>query len=86
MTDIDKKPVRGRPVTGMAKTSAERSKAADEALVALGGRVLRARLSPAAAAALAALSESLGSDKKGIDVALIFAAKNIQLIVGTNDK
>ncbi len=77
MTDIKKKPVRGRPVTGTAKTSTERSKAADEALIAAGGRVLRARLSPAAASALAALSAKLGSDKEGIDAALVFAAQNL---------
>ena len=86
MTEEAKKALRGRPATGKAKTSAERSKAADEALIASGGRVLRARLSPAAAQALAVLSTSLGSDKEGIDSALIFAAKNIQFIVGTNEK
>jgi hypothetical protein len=77
---------RGRPVTGNAKTSAERSKAADEALVAAGGRVLRARLSPAAAAALATIKASLGSDKDALDAALVFAAENMQLNVGTNNK
>lgn len=77
---------RGRPVTGQAKTSSERSKAADVTLMAAGGRVLRARLSPAATAALATIKASLGSDKDALDAALIFAAENMQLIVGTNDK
>lgn len=80
------KPRRGRRPTGEAKTSAQRSKAADEALVAAGGRVMRARLSPAAATALATIKASMGSDKDAMDAALIFAANNMQLSVGTNDK
>jgi len=77
---------RGRRPTGKAKTSAQRSKAADEALVAAGGRVMRARLSPTAASALATIKASMGSDKEALDAALIFAAQNMQLNVGTNDK
>jgi len=84
MPDEAKKAVRGRPVTGKAKSSTERSKAADEALVASGGRIMRARLSPDSAASLAILKAALGSDKNALDAALNFAAKNIDIIVGTN--
>lgn len=70
------KPRRGRPVTGKAKSSTERGKAADEALVASGGRILsRLRLSPEAAAALVALSERDGGDRIAIEQALVAAAK-----------
>jgi hypothetical protein len=84
MDDVQK-PRRGRPATGEARTSAQRGKAADEALVAAGGRVMRARLSPAATTALATLRAKLGSDKEALDFALIFAAENAQLNVCTND-
>ncbi len=63
---------RGRPLTGEAKTPTERVKALDEALIALGGRVLsRTRLSPEATAALARLSGRYGSDRAAIEAALI---------------
>lgn len=69
---------RGRPVTGEAKSSTERGKAADEALVQSGGRILsRVRLSPDAAAALLALSEQYGSDRAAIEKALVAAAKKL---------
>lgn len=69
---------RGRPVTGAAKTSTERGKAADEALLASGGRILsRVRLSPEAAAALVALSQLHHGDRAAIEQALIAAAKNL---------
>lgn len=69
---------RGRPVTGKAKTSTERGKAHDEALLAAGGRILsRVRLSPAAARALEALSAVHDSDRMAIEEALIEAAKKI---------
>lgn len=67
---------RGRPVTGQAKTSTERGKAADEALVRSGGRILsRVRLSPEAAAALTTLAAREGSDRAAIEKALIAAAQ-----------
>lgn len=79
MTEEAKKALRGRPATGKAKTSAERNKAADDALVVSGGRVYRARLAPASNAALSALAVRLGvSDKDALDAALIFAEKNMK--------
>ncbi len=67
---------RGRPRSGAAKTSTQRGKAADDALVASGGRILsRVRLSAEAAGALAALSKRDGSDKAAIEQALTAAAK-----------
>jgi len=70
---------RGRPVTGQAKTSTERGKAADEALLRSGGLILnRVRLSPAAAAALGQLAEVEGSQREAIQKALIRAAENLQ--------
>lgn len=78
MTATLKEARRGRPATGTAKTSTERGKAADEALVAAGGRILgRLRLSPAGAAALDALVTRDGSDKAAVERALIDAAKNL---------
>lgn len=78
MEEVEK-PGRGRRPTGEAKTSAQRNKAADEALVAAGGRVYRARLAPASNAALSALSARLCmSDKDALDAALIFAEKNMK--------
>lgn len=77
MIEETQKPGRGRPATGKAKTSAERNKTADAALVAAGGRVLRVRLSPEAAAALSVLAAKFESDKQSIDAALIFTAKNL---------
>ncbi len=63
---------RGRPVTGDAKTPTQRAKAFDEALVESGGRILsRVRLSPEAAEALTLLSEHYGSDREGIQAALL---------------
>lgn len=80
------RPIRGRPRTGQAKSSTQRGKEADEALIAAGGRVMRARLSPAAATALSNIKAVIGrSDKEAMDAALIFAGENINLIVGTND-
>ena len=86
MTQSKKAALRGRPRTGTAKTSTQRGKAADAALLASGGRIVRARLSPDAAAALNILAERAGSQKDALDQALIHAAKTIQLSVGTNDK
>ncbi len=64
MTEVKKKAGRGRPCTGNAKTSTERVKELDAALLALGGRVLnRVRLSAEAVHALAALSELDGSER-----------------------
>lgn len=78
MTEPKKAAPRGRPRTGTAKTSTERGKAADDALVAAGGRILgRLRLSPAGAAALDALVARDGSDKAAVERALIDAAKNL---------
>lgn len=72
------KPRRGRPVTGEAKSSTERGKAADGALVASGGRILsRLRLSPEAAAALAVLSERDGGDRVAIEQALVAAVTKL---------
>jgi hypothetical protein len=69
---VEAKRGRGRPVTGEAMTSTERVKAADEALVSAGGRVIsRTRLSPQATAALAVLSRRYGSDRAAIEAALI---------------
>ena len=86
MTELKKKALRGRPVTGTAKTSTERGKAADDALLAAGGRIVRARLSPDAAAALDLLAERAGSQKDALDQALIHAAKTILINVDTNEK
>lgn len=71
-----KKATRGRPITGEAKTSTERGKEMEAALLASGGRVLRSvRLSPEAASALRALSEKLGTDRAAIEYALIQTKK-----------
>ena len=86
MTEAKKAAPRGRPRTGTAKTSTARGKAADDALLAAGGRIVRARLSPDAAAALDILAERAGSQKEAFDQALIHAAKTMQLNVDTNDK
>lgn len=70
---------RGRPATGQAKSSTERGKAADEALVRSGGVILnRVRLTPEAAAALALLSERDGSQREAIQQALILAARGLK--------
>lgn len=70
---------RGRPVTGEAKTSTERGKALEAALLASGGRILsRVRLSAEAAAALSILSKRCGTDRTAIEQALIDAAKKIK--------
>jgi hypothetical protein len=77
------KPQRGRPVTGEAKTPTQRASAFDAALVASGGRILsRVRLSPEAADALRKLSEHYGSDRAGIEAALLDHILNVAL----NDK
>lgn len=77
MMEQKKKTPRGRPVTGTAKSSTERGKAADAALLHAGGRILnRVRLSPEAATALALLIERDGTDRAAIEQALIAAAKN----------
>jgi hypothetical protein len=60
LTEPKKAAPRGRPRTGTAKTSTARGKAADDALLAAGGRIVRARLSPDAAAALDILAECTG--------------------------
>ena len=78
MTEDKKTAPRGRPPTGKAKSSTARGKAADEALLAAGGRIVRARLSPDAASALDVLAERAGSQKEAFDQALIFAAKSIK--------
>lgn len=78
MTEPKKAPSRGRPVTGTAKTSTERGKAADEALVASGGMILnKLRLSPEAAAALTQLLDSDGTAREAIQQALIDRAKKV---------
>ena len=78
MTENENKARRGRPVTGEARSSTERGKAADEALVQAGGRILsRVRLSPDAARALAFLAKQAGSDRAAIEQALIDAAKKL---------
>lgn len=86
MTEPNKAAPRGRPRTGKAKTSTARGKAADDALLASGGRIVRARLSRDAAAALDILAERAGSQKDAFDQALIHAAKTMRFIVDTNDK
>ncbi|MFC3110874.1 hypothetical protein ACFQAT_28475 [Undibacterium arcticum] len=76
MTVQKKVAPRGRPVTGKAKSSTERGKELEAALLASGGRILsRVRLSPEAALALATLSERYGSDRGAIEQALIVASK-----------
>jgi len=85
LTKLKKAALRGRPVTGTAKTSTERGKAADDALLAAGGRIVRARLSPDAAAALDLLAERAGSQKEALDQALVHAAKTMRINVDTND-
>jgi hypothetical protein len=70
---------RGRPVTGQAKTSTERGKAADEALIRSGGLILsRVRLSAEAAAALSQLAKVEGSQREAIQRALIQAAERLE--------
>jgi hypothetical protein len=70
---------RGRPATGQAKSSTERGKAADEALVASGGVILnRVRLSPEAARALDRLVALDGSQREAIQNALIQAVQKLE--------
>ena len=77
MTEPKKSALRGRPPTGKAKTSTERGKAADEALMRAGGVILnKLRLSPEAAAALAQLIDSDGTVRDAIQQALIERVKN----------
>lgn len=79
MTKAKKTAPRGRPSTGKAKSSTERGKELEVALLASGGRVLsRVRLSPEAAKALATLSKLRGSDRAAIEQALIGAVKEIK--------
>lgn len=79
MAEQNKKAARGRPVTGNAKTTTERVKALDAALLASGGRVLnRVRISGEAVAALAVLSELHGSERAAIENSLIISAKKIK--------
>lgn len=78
MTEVAKAR-RGRPATGQAKSSTERGKAADEALVRSGGVILnRVRLTREAAAALALLSARDGSQREAIQNALILAAAQLK--------
>jgi hypothetical protein len=86
LTEPKKTALRGRPATGTAKTSTERGKAADDALLAAGGRIMRARLSPDAATALDLLAERAGSQKEALDQALIHAAKSMLINVDTNNQ
>lgn len=75
---------RGRPVTGKAKTSTERGKAADAALLLSGGRIIKTmRLNSEAATALLALSSHYGTDRGAFENALIEHAK---YIVAVNNK
>lgn len=85
MSELKKTALRGRPATGTAKTSTERGRAADEALLASGGRIVRARLSPDAAAALDILAKRTGSQKDAFDQALIHAAKTMIITLDAND-
>jgi hypothetical protein len=63
---------RGRPATGTAKTSTQRSQARDEALLEAGGKIIsRLRLSPEAAAALARQAERFKDERAAIEAALI---------------
>lgn len=78
MVEVTKAP-RGRPATGQAKSSTERGKAADEALVSSGGVILnRVRLSPEAARALERLIAPDKSQREVIQNALIDAAKKLK--------
>lgn len=79
MSVAKKTALRGRPRIENAKTSTERGKALESALLAAGGRILsRVRLGPEAAAALAKLAERAGTDRAAIELALIDAAKKIK--------
>ena len=77
MEEIATLPKRGRRPTGHALSSAERAKRSDDALVSSGGRIIRARLSPAAAKALGNLSKHFGNDKSAVDEALVYAETHI---------
>lgn len=66
------KRVIGRPATGTALTSTERSAKRDRELLDAGGRILRSlRLSPEAAQALAQLVSHHESERNAIEQALI---------------
>ena len=78
-----KRTAKGRPATGKAKTPTQRTSQMEAALLAAGGRILgRVRLSPEAADALRRLAEQYGTDRAGIEAALIAHAN----IVAINDK
>lgn len=78
MTETKKTVRLGRPPTGKAKSSTERGKSADDALVQSGGLILnKLRLSPEAAAALAQLVALDGTAREAIQLALIERAKNL---------
>lgn len=73
---------RGRPSTGTAKSSTDRGKAADEALLASGGLILnKVRFSPLAASALTKLVNEAGGERgaqrSAIENAVICAAENL---------
>jgi hypothetical protein len=78
LTEPKKAAPRGRPRTGKAKSSTERGKSADDALVQSGGLILnKLRLSPEAVAALAQLVALDGTAREAIQLALIERAKNL---------
>ncbi len=68
---------KGRPATGVAKTSTERGRSADQMLVESGGRVLsRVRLGKEAADALVRLKIKYGTERAAIEWALLSIDKN----------
>ncbi|UDM18869.1 hypothetical protein [Vogesella sp. XCS3] len=72
MSEEQKKAGPGRPATGQAMSSTERSAKRDKDLIDAGGRVLRnVRLSPEAAKALEALAAQHPSERSAIETALV---------------
>ena len=68
---------RGRKPTGEAKSSTERGKAADDALIEAGGRIMnKVRLSPKASSALDVLITMSESQRDALEKALLFAETN----------
>lgn len=76
MTESETPQSRGRPPTGEAKSSNERGKAMESALIASGGRVMsRVRISAEAASALAKLVRKHGTERAAIEYALMHVGK-----------
>lgn len=71
MSASKKTALKGRPPTGNAKTSTERGKSRDAALIESGGKIVsRLHLSASASESLASLSVIYGGNRAAIEAAI----------------